>query len=164
MRTIKCTPFRQSTGLGEIQSGVHRAHRSGGSFVFLDVGANLGSCAVLAGLLGARVFAFEPNPRNLPLVAENIRANNLTARVRLFSCGLADNHTWAAFSTHDTGSRDGKVGTPNSGMGTFAGDRSWAAPDPLKLKLRLAPPSPATRVIWTLLEAGDVCQTVLPPK
>ena len=46
--------------VSEIQSGVHRAHRSGGSFVFLDVGANLGSCAVLAGLLGARVFAFEP--------------------------------------------------------------------------------------------------------
>jgi FkbM family methyltransferase len=51
--------------------------------VVLDVGAYLGYFTVLAGKRGARVIAFEPDPRNLPYLRRNVEANGIADRVRI---------------------------------------------------------------------------------
>ena len=48
-----------------------------GGGVFVDVGANLGGFAVRCGKK-ARLYAFEPDPRNYELLTRNIKLNNLT--------------------------------------------------------------------------------------
>ena len=44
--------------------------------VFWDVGANVGAVTLVASRLCAQVVAFEPDPRTLSLLADNVRHNN----------------------------------------------------------------------------------------
>lgn len=50
----------------------------------LDIGANVGAFSVLAALAGARVHAYEPDPRNFALLERNIGANRLAGSVVAF--------------------------------------------------------------------------------
>ena len=53
-----------------------------GGCVFADVGSNIGSCAVSAGVLGARVYAFEALKDNAYLTYLNVYQNGLTENVK----------------------------------------------------------------------------------
>jgi FkbM family methyltransferase len=46
--------------------------------VFWDVGANIGAVSLVAARLCKRVVAFEPDPRSLSRLEQNVRANQLT--------------------------------------------------------------------------------------
>jgi FkbM family methyltransferase len=62
--------------------------------VVLDVGASLGLWTVPLGVLaaarGARVWAFEPNPANVPWIRGNVESNGLTDTVTIRDVGLGD--------------------------------------------------------------------------
>jgi FkbM family methyltransferase len=45
--------------------------------VFWDVGANIGAISLVAGRLCQRVVAFEPDPRSIARLEQNVRANRL---------------------------------------------------------------------------------------
>jgi hypothetical protein len=49
----------------------------------------MGSCAVIAGLLGCKAVAFEPDPHNYILADLNIRYNKLSDLVTLIPCAAA---------------------------------------------------------------------------
>ena len=69
--------------------------------VFLDIGSNIGSCAILAGLLGARVLAFEVVKENAALGARNVFANDLRDKVSIFNVGLGNkNEQVALYKLH----------------------------------------------------------------
>src|SRR5437899_2426924 len=46
--------------------------------VFWDVGANIGAISLVAARLCKRVVAFEPDPRSIARLEQNVRANRLT--------------------------------------------------------------------------------------
>ncbi len=56
--------------------------------IFLDIGSNVGSYALWAGDLGAKVIAVEPNPDAARRLRENVSMNNFTIEVH--ECALAD--------------------------------------------------------------------------
>jgi len=56
--------------------------------VFYDIGANLGFFSALAGVKGAKVFAFEPNPLTFNQLNQNLDANNV--EYQLFQIALSD--------------------------------------------------------------------------
>lgn len=59
--------------------------------VVLDVGANIGFFTVgLAHAAGARVYAFEPMPRNVERLRENVDGNGFAARVVVTQTALGD--------------------------------------------------------------------------
>jgi len=58
----------------------------------LDVGANAGFFSSMAGLLGYRVFAFEPQPSCLPWIAIHAHRNRVSDRVCIVNAGI-DNRT-----------------------------------------------------------------------
>jgi FkbM family methyltransferase len=59
--------------------------------VVLDVGANVGVFTLLAAALGAStVFAFEPIPAHVALIAESVRRNRFERAVRLVAAGASD--------------------------------------------------------------------------
>jgi FkbM family methyltransferase len=64
-----------------------RVLRPGDTFV--DVGANVGLYSIFALDLGARVIAFEPLPRNLEELAENLAINGYDAEVHPAAVGDA---------------------------------------------------------------------------
>lgn len=59
----------------------------GPSDVFWDVGANIGSVTIVAARQCRRVVAFEPDPRSLESLMQNIRVNNL-ANVEVVNVAL----------------------------------------------------------------------------
>lgn len=60
--------------------------------IFLDVGANIGTHTVYAGLTGCftEFVCVEPDPANLELLAANIALNGMTERVRLVNAGAGE--------------------------------------------------------------------------
>ncbi|MEP7272399.1 MAG: amino acid adenylation domain-containing protein, partial [Acidobacteriota bacterium] len=68
-----------------------------GACVF-DVGANIGVFALFANLRspGARIFAFEPNPRLFEILEANVLL--YAANAQLFSCGLSSTARKAAYT------------------------------------------------------------------
>jgi FkbM family methyltransferase len=67
----------------------HRARTQRPPFV-VDGGANLGWYSVVAGILGAEVFAVEPMPANEALLRSNIERNQLNEAVKVFAGALGD--------------------------------------------------------------------------
>ncbi|MCW2338508.1 FkbM family methyltransferase [Sphingobium sp. B2D3A] len=58
--------------------------------VFVDIGANVGTYAIYAGVIGARVFAFEPEALNYAELNKNIFVNNLHGRVTAYCMAISD--------------------------------------------------------------------------
>ena len=65
--------------------------------LFVDVGANVGTYSVLAGELGARVVAFEPDASNADFLRSNLRLNGLEAQIHV--AALADREGSMAFTS-----------------------------------------------------------------
>ena len=60
------------TQLEQAQAARQRLH-------FLDVGANIGSCSLLAASLGHHAFALEPTPANIALIRKSLALNDFAA-------------------------------------------------------------------------------------
>jgi FkbM family methyltransferase len=58
--------------------------------VYVDIGANVGMYAIYAGVVGARVFAFEPEALNYAELNKNIYVNNLHGRVTAYCMAISD--------------------------------------------------------------------------
>ena len=58
------------------------------AMTFVDVGANVGGCALLLSAAGHSVFAFEPSPDNFALLQANYRLNGFDTG-RIFNAGVA---------------------------------------------------------------------------
>lgn len=58
----------------------------------LEIGGNIGTQTVYFALSGAyaRIVSIEPDPRNFPLLALNIRQNGLEEKVRLVNCAAGE--------------------------------------------------------------------------
>lgn len=80
--------------------------------LFLDVGANIGSYTILAaGVRGASVLAFEPDPGTARLFQRNVEINGLAERVRLMQCALGPEKGEARFTIGlDTANRVARAG------------------------------------------------------
>lgn len=83
--------------------------------IFWDVGANIGAISLIAATRCAHVVAFEPDPRSLKLLRENIRFNGL-ANIEIVPCALGA--TQSSVTLHQA-----KVS--NTGMTSILPD--WAA-------------------------------------
>ncbi len=66
--------------------------------VFLDIGSNIGTYAIMLGQKGLKVFAFEPIYNNHKALTINILLNNLEDHVTAFNFGLSDEASTASFS------------------------------------------------------------------
>jgi FkbM family methyltransferase len=74
----------------EIKEGMHVA----------DIGANIGYYTLLeAQQVGeaGHVYAFEPDPRNVPLLKENVTLNNLEKRVTVYDVAVSDKNEQKIF-------------------------------------------------------------------
>ena len=112
--------------------------------VFWDVGANVGAVSVVAARLGARVVAFEPDPRSRRWLERNLRANHLT-KVTVVPDALGDRERTASLYQSDrtnTGrssldpSRAGRGGTVPTRVlraDTFAARHPDLAPTVMKI-------------------------------
>ena len=58
-----------------------------GDIVF-DIGSHIGSFAVMAAKLGAKVYAFEPSKRNYDFLIKNIKLNHLEKDIIPFNIGI----------------------------------------------------------------------------
>jgi FkbM family methyltransferase len=65
-----------------------------GSFIkgntFVDIGANVGGYSIRADKKGMKVYAFEPNPKNLEFLNANCRLNSSNITVRPVALGARD--------------------------------------------------------------------------
>jgi FkbM family methyltransferase len=75
--------------------------------LFIDIGANIGSYAVLAsGVCRATTWAFEPDPSTVRKLKRNIAVNNLDALVTVYECALGANEGEVPLTVgRDTGNR-----------------------------------------------------------
>lgn len=70
--------------------------------LFLDIGANVGSYAVLASkVCGAETIAFEPDARAAARLARNVEENQVDGRVTIMQVALADRAGEIGFSAGD---------------------------------------------------------------
>lgn len=67
--------------------------------LFVDVGANIGSYSILAGVgAGADVLAFEPIPQTFKALERNILLNDLSGRVKAMNVGIGSKRGKLCFS------------------------------------------------------------------
>ncbi len=66
----------------------------------LDIGANIGYYALLeASLLNrGRVYAFEPDPRNIEILEKNIKLNNFSGKISLYPYAVAEKNCIRKFN------------------------------------------------------------------
>lgn len=71
---------------------------------FFDIGANIGSYTILAGVENeANVISIEPIPSTFKRLTNNIKLNNLSKSVKAYNIGLGDSDSILKFTTsHDT--------------------------------------------------------------
>jgi len=69
--------------------------------VFYDIGANIGAYALIAGSLGAQVYAFEPSPENYATLHGNVRKNSLADTVTPLPLVLSKENTIASFAADE---------------------------------------------------------------
>ncbi len=68
----------------------------------LDIGANIGFYVLLeSSLLGdGKVYAFEPDPRNIKILERNIRLNNFSDKVKLYPYAIAEKNCIKKFNLY----------------------------------------------------------------
>ena len=98
---------RGMTGLtGNIYAGLHEfvdmmvlLHFLRDDDLFLDIGANVGSFSILASAVrGADTIAFEPDPESAKRFLQNVRLNDMQARVRLLQVAVGGANGTVNFS------------------------------------------------------------------
>lgn len=58
--------------------------------IFVDVGANIGSCSLLMAAHGAHVFSFEPQPSNLYYFKKSLSKSYLSNTIELYEIGVGN--------------------------------------------------------------------------
>ncbi|NOH01024.1 MAG: FkbM family methyltransferase [Chloroflexi bacterium] len=87
-------------GLQEFHDMAYVLHVMEAGDTFVDVGANAGSYMLLAcGVKGAGGYCFEPVPSTYQRLTNNIKLNDLSARVKAFNVGVADKEGELFFTT-----------------------------------------------------------------
>lgn len=93
-------------GLHEFYSMAFAMHLLRPGELFVDVGSNVGSYAVLAGSIGARCVAFEPVPSSFRRLLDNIALNRYEDRVTALNLAVGDTRSSALMtSDEDTTNR-----------------------------------------------------------
>jgi len=71
-----------------------------GNMNVLDVGANIGYYTILeASLLNnGKVYAFEPDPRNIEMLKKNIKINNFSQKIKLYPYAAAEKNSIREFN------------------------------------------------------------------
>ncbi|MDX1477005.1 MAG: FkbM family methyltransferase [Saprospiraceae bacterium] len=75
-------------GLLEFETMAFLGHLLGAGDLLVDVGAHVGSYAILAGARDARVVAVEPHPESRHLLEEHVRMNNLGHQIEILPHAL----------------------------------------------------------------------------
>lgn len=105
---VRLLVHRGETGLtGNLYSGLHEFEEMAFALhflrpgdLFVDVGANSGAFTLLAcGAAGANGIAIEPVPATFQRLQEQLRWNNLTARVAAWNIGLAEQRSRLRFTS-----------------------------------------------------------------
>lgn len=105
-------------GLHEFEDMAFVLHALRPDDLFVDVGANVGAYTVLAsGAVGARCISFEPAPRAYRALLDNLRLNDLMARVEARNECLAAAPGEAEF-TSDLDTVNHVVAQPQRGVDT----------------------------------------------
>jgi FkbM family methyltransferase len=127
-------------GLHEFEDMAFVMHALRPDDLFVDVGANVGSYTVLAsGAVGARCVSFEPAPRAYRALLDNLRLNDLTARVEARNECLASAPGEAEFTVgldtvnHVVARSQGGVETVHVALNTL--DAALAKRAPMMLKI-----------------------------
>jgi FkbM family methyltransferase len=103
--------------------------------VFFDVGGNVGVYTVYAALRHpqASIVVFEPEYANLHLLRDNIVANGLAARVRVYPIALSDRTGLSQLHVQDLtpgaalhSESAGRIGTTDAGKPTVMAEGTWA--------------------------------------
>ena len=78
------------TGMYESNLTLHIAQKARKGGLFIDVGANAGYFSLIWAALNPSntALAFEASPRNIQLLEQNIRSNNLAERIRVYPFAL----------------------------------------------------------------------------
>lgn len=90
-----------------------KSHAKPGS-VFYDIGANVGVYTVVAGVLGSKVYAFEPHKVNAESLRKNIALNGIDATVMQIALGGHDGTVMFNYRTLEAGSSGSQAGHTNS--------------------------------------------------
>lgn len=90
--------------------------------VVVDIGAHIGSFTILASLLGAKVIAYEPNKKNLELLANNILMNISTMPISVSGKAVGTKPGKATLLKSDK-LEDGKLNTGAYYVGTGDGEQ-----------------------------------------
>jgi FkbM family methyltransferase len=71
--------------------------------LFVDIGANIGSCSLLMAAMGANVVSFEPLPANLFVFTKAVLANNpsMADRMRVFPAAVGSEYAVHTIYTED---------------------------------------------------------------
>lgn len=92
---------------------LQRELQENGKIAFLDVGANIGSFTVRAGLYdkakGIEILAFEPIPENVRLLEQNLKLNQLSSKVSVYPFALSNWNGASAMSFSPTHPGDSKI-------------------------------------------------------
>lgn len=73
----------------------------GGKGLYVDVGANIGVCAIEAAALGYRVIALEAEPRSFALLQDSARLNSLDGRLVVVNAAAWDSDGWRRIFVED---------------------------------------------------------------
>ena len=94
-------------GLHEFADMMFVLHFLRGGDLFLDIGANVGSYAILAsGVCGATTWAFEPDPNTVRSLKRNVAINDLDELVTVYELALGGTEGEVPFTIgQDTGNR-----------------------------------------------------------
>jgi len=114
-----------SGATGNIYAGLHEfadmmfvLHFLRGGDLFLDIGANVGSYAILAsGVCRATTWAFEPDPNTMRSLRRNVAINDLDELVKVYELALGSTEGEVPFTIgQDTGNRVATSGKKNVRM------------------------------------------------
>jgi FkbM family methyltransferase len=113
-RAIFAEGFHERQLFDRVVDELRRIGRHGGGLQgrgFLDIGANLGTatCLALKHCGASRAWSFEPEPRNLTLLSQNIIANGLEDRVSIHAYALSDQEDSLALELSETNWGDHRV-------------------------------------------------------
>lgn len=80
--------------------------------VVIDIGAHIGGFSVMAASMGARVYAFEPDPRNLEMLRANIARNGMGDMITVIPCAAGISAGMASME-HSDGNTGGHRSVPD---------------------------------------------------